>query len=501
MISNFYDLNIQRRIHIVGVGGPGMSAVATALVDMGHIVSGSDIKNSVVIEKMRDLGVHINIGHDVEAVLGCDVVTYSTAVPSTNIELQNARERGLLIFTRAEILAAICALTPAIAVAGTHGKTTTTSLLVRIFSYAQLGPNFIVGGDVLDEGVGARWANSTWTIVEADESDGTHLQLPLVGTILTNIDSDHLDRYGDVEGIARGFEEYLRGISGPKVLCIDDPRLAEMAVGAETSTYGFGPEADFRCHSVNARDGLTTFQISTKVATGVSNRGPTTPDDNLDIPATIGIPVTIDIPVTINLSVTMTLRGRHNVLNATAAIALAHACGISLDVAARAVTTFRGVGRRFDMRGEEKGITFVDDYAHLPAEIAAVMQATRSSDDGWKRIVAVFQPNRFNRMAVISHEYANAFVDADVIVITDIYASGTQPIDGVSGLLVVEAIRESHPRATVHWMPSRDSLAEQVGQLLLEGDVCISMGCGDIETLPQEIMNHLSGKIVSVEDV
>ena len=464
-MNQVLDLHQHSRLHVVGVGGPGMSAIATCLVQMGHEVSGSDIKTSEVINRLSALGIQINIGHNHAVVHGCNAVTASTAIPQSNIELVEAEQSGVQLLSRAAMLAAICAMKPSIAVAGTHGKTTTTSLLVRIFAEAGLDPNFVVGGDVLDEGVGARWTGSSWTIVEADESDGTHLELPLAASILTNVDSDHLDQYGDLEGVASGFQKYLRGIQGPVVVCIDDPHIAGMEKPADAVTYGFSADAKFRCHSVEATHGETTFSI--------------TSNDSATHAA--------------ELQVRMSLRGRHNVLNVTGALAMAITLGIDPHVAIAAVENFSGVGRRFEIIGNVDGITFVDDYAHLPREISAVMSAAKTSDDNWGRVVAVFQPNRYNRMAIMSDEYADAFVDADLVVITDIYASGTKKIEGVTGRLVVDAVAQAHPESQVLWHEDRESLAEFVNQVLRRGDVCISMGCGDVEYLPSEILALRSG--------
>ena len=464
-MSKVLDLHQHSRLHVVGVGGPGMSAIATCLVQMGHEVSGSDIKNSDVIDRLSGLGIQINIGHDKSVVHGCDAVTASTAIPRSNIELVEAEQSGVQVLTRAAMLASICAMRPSVAVAGTHGKTTTTSLLVGIFTEAGLDPNFVVGGDVLDEGVGARWTGSSWTIVEADESDGTHLELPVTASILTNIDSDHLDQYGDLQGIVSGFQQYLLGIQGPVVVCIDDPLIAGMQTPDHTITYGFSSDAEFRCHSIEATNGETSFSIS------------------LNDP-------TISLK---ELKVRMSLRGRHNVLNVTGAIAMAMTLGVDPQVAIVAVAKFGGVGRRFEIIGNVDGITFVDDYAHLPREISAVMSAAKTSDDRWGRVVAVFQPNRYHRMAIMSDEYANAFVDADVVVVTDIYASGTKKIEGVTGHLVVDAVANAHPSSHILWHAERESLAEFVNLVLRAGDVCISMGCGDVEFLPREILNLRSG--------
>lgn len=464
------DLRTPRRIHIVGVGGPGMSAIAFALAGMGHSVSGSDIRESPVLDRLRGVGVAVSIGHDATAIQGCDRVTASPAIPSTNVEVAAALGIDSCFMTRAQMLAAICAVAPTLAVAGTHGKTTTTSLLVHIFDTAGLHPNFVVGGDLKNFDTNARWSNGVWTIVEADESDGTHLQLPLAGTVLTNIDVDHLDHYGDLEGIVDAFDRYLEGIDGPKVVCLDDTRIAEMVRtraprhpsmrssrrAASWITYGSSEDAMFRYTDIEAQSGRMRFRL-------------------------LGPDIEVDV--------TTSLRGRHNAANITAAVALAVVSGIDPTVAANAVETFSGVGRRFDIRGEIDEITLVDDYAHLPMEIDAVLTAARTSGDGWRRIVAVFQPNRFNRMSEISAEYADAFRSADVVVVTDIYASGTAVIEGVTGHLVVDAVVHRHPETEIHWVQSRRDLASYVSGLLEAGDVCISMGCGDIEHLPTEILS------------
>lgn len=432
--------------------------MARVLSGMGHAVSGSDIHDGPVITRLRQEGVSVSIGHDARLVDECDAVTASPAIPAHNVEVAAANDKGIFI-SRAGMLASICAVEPTIAVAGTHGKTTTTSLLVHIFEAAGFEPNFVVGGDVKDFGTNARWSGGSWTIVEADESDGTHLELPLHGTILTNIDVDHLDHYGDYAGIVDAFDRYLAGIDGPKVVCCDDEAIVGLIQSSERSsdhvTYGRDETADFRFEEVDAVEGMTTFHV---------------------VSGDIRIPVET------------TLRGLHNVSNITGAIAMAVVCGVDPMIAGSAVRSFTGVGRRFDVRGRVDGVTLVDDYAHLPREIDAVLTAARTSGDSWRRIVAVFQPNRFNRMSRISHEYADAFRSADLIVLTDIYSSGTAEIAGVTGHLVVDAILERHPHAEVVWVEKRTDLATRVSELLESGDVCISMGCGDIETLPDEVL-------------
>lgn len=450
------------RFHVVGVGGPGMSAIAIVLVQMGHVVSGSDIRESPVLDSLRALGVHINIGHDTSVVLGCDAVTASSAIPSDNIELESARQHKIKVLTRAQMLADICSKKSSIGVAGTHGKTTTAAMLMLMLMDADMHPSFIIGGDVADVDTGARWSTGPMLVVEADESDGTHRQLPLAGTILTNIDIDHLDHFGNLEGILAGFDGYLTGISGPKVLCSDDVRCAQLARKHQVITYGIISDAQVKAVRINFEHGACEFDVDRR-------------DDDGSEYHTLG-------------RVVVPLRGEHNVLNALAALTMAMALGVSFDSAVRTLGNFGGVARRFDHRGIDAGVTFVDDYAHLPAEISAVLIGARDTSDSWKRIVAVFQPNRYNRMAVLSPAYADSFIAADVVVITDIYPSGTTPIPGVTGKLVVNAVLESHPRAHVVWLPHRAQLVDYLTAELRQGDLCISMGCGDITNLPAEVI-------------
>jgi UDP-N-acetylmuramate--alanine ligase len=450
------DLSASQRLHVVGVGGPGMSAIAIVLAEMGHDVSGSDIRERSVLDRLRAAGVDVHVGHRRELVHGCDAVTYSTAIPANNIELDEARLTGVPALHRSGMLASICAQARSLAVSGTHGKTTTTSMLMLVLAEAGLRPSFIIGGDVTDTGTGAQWTGGEWLVVEADESDGTHLELPLHGTILTNIDVDHLDHYGSFAAIVDGFDRYLSLIDGPKVLCIDDPHCAVLASRHAAITYGISPGADFVASGHRVAGGAAEFEVT--------HHGL--------LLGTVALP----------------LRGVHNVLNATAVVAMAATIGVPFQVVATALARFGGVARRFDIRAVDGGATLVDDYAHLPGEIAAVLAAARSGGDGWRRIVAVFQPNRFNRMAVMWPDYRDSFVDADVVVLTDIYASGTAPIPGVTGKLVVNAVLDGHPRTRLAWLPHRRDLVDYVARLLTDGDVCISMGCGDIAGLPDEVL-------------
>jgi len=451
------DLARPQRLHVVGVGGPGMSAVAIALAEMGHRVSGSDLRERPVLDRLRAAGVEVHVGHARDHVAGCDAVTSSTAVPDRNVELDEARRLGIPTLRRAGMLASICAQARSLGVAGTHGKTTTSSMLMLVLAGAGRRPSFVIGGDVTDMGTGAQWTGGEWLVVEADESDGTHLELPLRGTILTNVETDHLDHYGTFAAIERGFEQYLEQVDGPLVVCADDEVAARLGARHGAITYGLGSGAGVRGIDVTAAAGLQRF--------GVLAHG-----EHLG---------TLELP----------LRGVHNVRNALGVIALATAVGVPFDACAEALARFGGVARRFDVRGRHGGVTFVDDYAHLPSEIAAVLAGARTGGE-WRRVVAVFQPNRFNRISEMWRDYADAFVDADLVVLTDIYPSGTAPIPGVTGKLLVNAVVDAHPEARVVWLPGRADLVEFVARSAREGDVCISMGCGDIASFPDEVLQR-----------
>ena len=462
--NTFFDLSRPRRIHVVGIGGPGMNAIAQVLCEMGHQVSGSDIHESEVLDRLRALGVSIIVGHDATVVQNCDAVTASTAIPVANIELVAAVAQSIPVLSRAQMLSAICALKQSVAVAGTHGKTTTSAMLMHILTTAGLQPSFVIGGDIHGLNLGAGWRNGKHLVVEADESDSTHLALPLFGSILTNVDVDHLDHFATFDNIVESFEQYVKNIDGPKVMCADDAVTAKIAKSQACRTYGRSMNADVRAVNVVLAEGRSRFDVEARQSGSSS------------LQVLVG---SVDLP----------LRGEHNVLNATAALTMAMELGVEFVVAAQALSSFRGVARRFDMRGVDQGATFVDDYAHLPNEIVAVLRGARDATDTWSRVVAVFQPNRFNRMSVMSSAYADAFGDADVVVVTDIYSSGTTPIPGVTGKLVVDAIKNNHPGKRVEWIAQREELVSFLASTLTSGDLCISMGCGDVAQLPDEVIS------------
>jgi UDP-N-acetylmuramate--alanine ligase len=447
-----FDLSVPRRIHVLGASGPGMGAIARILARMGHRVSGCDVRDTAALRGLADDGVAVLVGNDPGHVDGVDAVTHSSVIPTTHSEIEAIRATGGAALVRADMLAAICSTRSAIGVAGTHGKTTTSALLASILVTAGVDPGWVIGGDVPTLGSNAHWGDGEFLVVEADESDSTHLRLPLAGAIVTNVDVDHLDNFGSFEGVVASFATFVEGVHGPVVLCAEDPTCAALASRTNATTFGIGVgdvQADGLCP-----EGLgSSFEVSVD---GRTHR------------ATIALP------------------GRHNVLNALAALAMAVRLGVPAAVAIEGLAQFGGVSRRFDVKGDVGGVVFVDDYAHLPAEIAATLAAARVGLEPRGRLVAVFQPNRYHRIAAMAADYAGCFGDADVVVIADIYGSGTEKIPGVSGRLVADSVAATG--AVVHWCEERGALASFVDTLLRDGDVCVSMGCGDIESLPDEIM-------------
>jgi len=450
-------LNAPIRCHIVGIGGPGMSAIARLLLEMGHAVTGSDVHESEVVEELRERGAKISIGHQAKSVHGADVVTYSTAIPSNNVELVEAQRSGIETRHRSGMLASLCAATNAIGIAGTHGKTTTTALVTAMTTAGGLHPSSIVGADILG-GTGNVHGDGSLLIIEADESDGTLDVLPLSSLVVTNIDIDHLDYFETFDGIKRCFADVIERTRGSVVLNADDKGSADIVKALDQDSR------------------VTTFgrsQNSTvRIVSSVPNNEGTLVEVRVGVQA---------------YQCELKLRGEHNIMNFAAALAIAVRLGVDPAVACAAASDFRGVARRFAERGDFRGSLLIDDYAHLPAEISSTIDAVRVHPALTGRVVAVFQPNRYHRIATMADSYADCFAQADRVVITDVYASGTQKIDGVTGELVVNAIRSAHQNADVVWAPSRADTVAAVESWITPGDICISMGCGDIETFPDDL--------------
>ena len=443
-----------RHVHVVGVGGAGMSAIATVLRAMGHEVSGSDLRESGVTERLRSLGIAVAIGHDAANVDGADLVTVSTAVRPDNPEVVEAKRRGLPVLARAEALAAIAGRKRCIAVAGTHGKTTTASMLALILVEAGLRPSFLIGGEVNEIGTNAVWDAGEWIVVEADESDGTFLHLTPDVAVVTNVEADHLDHYGSFDAVRSAFAEFLasatRGVVGG-----DDAEARIIGQAAGAALVGLGTDADYRMASVATARSSVAFDLVGPDAALVGH-------------------VVVAVP------------GLHNAKNAAVATVAAMAAGAPASAAVRALARFGGVARRFEFRGEQSGVTFVDDYAHLPTEVRAALAAARNG--AWGRVVAVFQPHRYSRTAEVGEEFGAAFDDADVVVVTDVYGAGEAPVPGVSGRVVADAVRARRPDVELHYVPGRVDLADAVRAVLHPGDLCLTLGAGDLTSLPDELM-------------
>jgi UDP-N-acetylmuramate--alanine ligase len=445
------------RFHIVGMGGAAMNGIATLLVAMGHSVSGSDLQSSPVLERLDGLGARTFVGHDPSNVGDAEIVAFSTAVNASNVELVEARERGIPTLTRAEVLAAICQTRRTLAVSGTHGKTTTTAMLAAVLVEAGFEPGFLVGGELPGGHGGASWGSGKWFVVEADESDGTFLRLGAEGVVVTNVEVDHLDYYGDEASIAIAFQEFVEQAPGARVVCADDAGSAALARAASgVTTYGGSEGSNYEISAVELSALTASFELRTA--------GRSLGRFQLAVP------------------------GQHNVLNATAAIAMALEVGAEADAARAALAAFSGVGRRYELRGEADGVTYIDDYAHNPGKVRATLAA--AGNGGWGRVVAVFQPHRYSRTATLFRDFADAFEVADLVVVTGLYSAGEQPLPGVSGRLVADAIRAAHPAQAVEYAETRAELVAALERVLRPGDLCLTMSAGDLTTLPDELLER-----------
>jgi len=449
------ELTEPRSVHIVGIGGAGMSAIATVLARMGHHVSGSDLRESPALERLGLLDIVTHVGHAAEhlpAVL--DAVVISTAIPATNPEVVAARHRGVPVLRRADALRTIVSTRTTIAVAGSHGKTTTSSMLALILRAAGWHPSFLIGGEVNEVGTNAVFDTGEWLVVEADESDGTFLELAPQDAVVTSVLPDHLDHYGDFDHLIGAFQTFVDRIPGVCALCIDDEVAAQLAARtpAAVVTYGFAEAADYRMESYEGSRSGSQFALAC--------RG-----------TVLGL---VELPVP----------GRHNAVNAAGAAAIALELGVPFDAVTRALGGFGGVARRFQSRGERDGVTYVDDYAHLPSDVDAMISAAR--EGGWRRVVAVFQPHRYTRTAALWRDFADAFVGADALVLTDVYPAGEQPRPGVSGRLLLRAVLDAHPTQDVTYLPRRADLIAHVPRLARPGDIVLTLGAGDLTTAPDE---------------
>ena len=446
------DLSRPRRVHIVGVAGAGMSAIALVLARMGHTVSGSDIKSAAVLERLAAAGVEVHVGNRAEHVpTDADAVVYSTAIPHRNVELVAAGQLGIPVLHRSAALAALAATRKTIAVAGSHGKTTSASMLALILRSAGWSPSFVIGGEVNEVGSNAAFGDGDWLVVEADESDGTFLHLTPQAGLVTNVEPDHLDHYGDFDTLVRAFEQFVTSVDGPTVACADDEITQRIAAARPAiRTYGFADHADYRIVDEVVDDTMTcrfTLVVDADVRTEIA------------------------VPAGVKAST-----------NAAGAIAIALELGVGIEAAVKALAGFGGVARRFQYRGVRDGVTFIDDYAHLPTEVGSAIAAARRGP--WRRVVVVFQPHRYTRTASIGAQFADAFTEADTLVLTDVYPAGETPIPGVSGRVILRAVLDHHPSLPVAYLPRPGDLAPVPGRYARPGDLVLTLGAGDLTAMP-----------------
>jgi UDP-N-acetylmuramate--alanine ligase len=454
-------------IHFVGIGGIGMSGIAEVLLNLGYKVQGSDASENANVKRLAEKGASVFIGHDAKNLGDAAVVVVSTAIKRDNPELAAAREKRLPVVRRAEMLAELMRLRQCVAIAGTHGKTTTTSLVATLLDAGGFDPTVINGGIINAYGTNARLGAGDWMVVEADESDGTFLKLPADVAIVTNIDPEHLDHFHTFDAIKDAFRHFIENLPfyGFAVMCLDHPTVQELVGKIEDRrviTYGENPQADVRLLDVNLEGGVSRFNIllrdrKTSQATYL---------DNLVMP----------------------MPGHHNALNATAAVTVAYQLGMTPDQIRKALAGFSGVKRRFTRTGEWNGVQIFDDYGHHPVEIAAVLRAARASTKG--KVVAVMQPHRYTRLQSLFDGFATSFNDADVVIIADVYPAGEQPIPGVDRDALVNAIR-AHGHRRAAGLPSPEVLPAMVREIVAPGDYVVCLGAGNITqwayALPEQL--------------
>jgi UDP-N-acetylmuramate--alanine ligase len=452
------------KIHFVGIGGSGMNGIAEVLINLGLRVSGSDLKRSEVTRRLVELGAVVNEGgHRAENVGDADVVVVSSAVHRDNPEVVEARRTGIPVIPRAEMLAELMRLKYGVAIAGSHGKTTTTSLISTVLLAAGMDPTVVIGGKLNAIGSHARIGQSELMVVEADESDGSFMRLTPTLAAITNIDPEHLDHYGSLDQLLDTFVAFANKVPfyGLCVLCLDHPNVQAILPRIEkrTVTYGLSAQADLRARDVRG-EGLS---ISFEVLRHGGSMGR----------VTVGMP------------------GAHNVLNCLATLALADELGVDFRVAAEALESFAGVARRFTVLGEAGGVTVVDDYGHHPAEIMATLDAAQMAYG--RRVVAVFQPHRYSRASLLRREFERAFNRADVLVVVPIYAAGEAPIEGVSAVSLAQGIRD-HGHRAVWYEEDLDAAGDRLDRIVEPGDVVVCLGAGDVNRVGRELLERLAGE-------
>ncbi|HUP39057.1 MAG TPA: UDP-N-acetylmuramate--L-alanine ligase [Vicinamibacterales bacterium] len=455
-----------RRVHFIGIGGIGMSGIAELLVNLGYKVSGSDMQRTDITERLESIGARIALGHDARHVSDAEVVVYSSAVRSTNPEMEAARKRGVAVVPRAEILAELMELRQGIAVAGAHGKTTTTSMIALVLDLAGLDPTVVIGGLVSSFGSNAKLGRGKYLVAEADESDRSFLKLSPRFAVITNIDREHLEAYQGFDDLKVAFMQFANGVpaNGAVIMCIDDPHLQRMRDDIERHiiTYGFNESADVTA------TGLQMQGFGSVCSVRARNPGGHTVE--------LG-------------QMTLSIPGRHNVLNALAAVAMARELGIGWSDIAQALAGFHGADRRFQRRGEARGVVLVEDYGHHPTEIAAVIAAAKPIAPG--RLILAFQPHRFSRTQFLLSEFGSAFAGADVLVLTDIYAAGEDPIAGVTLDALADTVRGGFT-GQLRIVPALADVPRELAEIAQPGDLIVLLGAGSIGSIADGVLSALS---------
>ncbi|SUP39880.1 UDP-N-acetylmuramate--L-alanine ligase [Veillonella criceti] len=448
------------KIHLIGIAGSGMRAIANILISQGFDVSGSDIQESAVTERFRKMGATIHIGHNADYVNGVDAVVRSTAIHADNPELMAAKEQGIPILHRSDIVKAVLDITKGIAVAGAHGKTTTTSMLGQIFVEAGLDPTVIIGGEVDYLGGSSQWGRGEYSIAEADESDGSFLKLNPHAIVITNIENDHMDHYGTMENLLNAFAEFVGKLptQGTAVVCGDNANIQTIMnkVDRQFITYGLQPDNEYTVQNIHYEKGILVydaFHNGEKIVT-----------------------VRLKVP------------GTHNALNSLGALVMAVGCGIPVETVVAGLAKFTGAKRRFETKGHCHDIWVVDDYAHHPTEIAATLGAAKALES--HRVVCIFQPHRFTRTNLLLKEFGSAFKQADVLFITDIYSAGEEPIAGIDGQSIPRMV-ETTTGQTVHYIANVDDVPSVVKEVLQPNDLVITMGAGNISQYGPKLLAAL----------
>jgi len=457
-----------QRIHLVGIGGSGMSGIAEVLLSTGYAVSGSDTKTTPVTERLRRLGAKVYEGHRAENVQGAHVVVVSTAVPADNPEILEAHRLKIAVIPRAEMLAELMRLKVGIAVAGAHGKTTTTSMVAAILAAADLDPTFVVGGRVNHAGSNAQVGRGEYMVVEADESDRSFLLLAPVIAVVTTIDREHLDQYASLEEIQDVFLQFVNRVPfyGEVVLCLDEPNVQAIVARVKRPliTYGVSSQADLVISDVKLSGLSSEFRLQYH-------------GEDLGVFHLASPP------------------GMHNVRNAAAAAAVALALNVPADLIREGLTHFSGVGRRFEVKGNFSGVTLIDDYGHHPAEIRATLEAARGC--GFKRLLILFQPHRYTRTQHLWEDFRRSFNDADVLVITDIYAAGERPIEGITGEKLAEAISSAGHKNVVYSSTLQGGIEFMLREAR-EGDAVLTIGAGSVGRVTDELALLLDSRISGI---